>query len=132
LQAFDTPSTAVPPPPRPALDARRDRSRTLQLVLFLAAVAWYLCARALSASAANGLALRFDLVDTQPLLQALMLLFLVVVGLAMLRWTERRPGILRSGLGLPARATSREEWATGAAMGWATRDCRSPKNWPST
>jgi len=124
LQAFDTPSTAVPPPPRPAQQAgrassARDRSRTLQLVLFLAAVAWYLCAKALSFSSAAALALRFDLSDTQPLLQALMLLFLVVVGLAMLRWMERRPAPLRAALGLPARATSRDEWTTGAAMGWA-------------
>ncbi len=125
MQALDTPSTGVPPPPpRSSQEAHsagsgRDRSRTLQLVLFLAALVWYLCAQALSASAANGLALRFDLFDTQPLLQAVLLLFLVVVGLAALRWMEGRPAPLRVALGLPVRATSREEWTTGAAMGWA-------------
>jgi membrane protease YdiL (CAAX protease family) len=96
----------------------RQGSRPLQFMLFLAAIAWFYCARALATSAASGLALRFGLGDEQPLMQALFLLFLVVSGLALLRAVERRKAPLRLTLGLPRRATSREEWATGAAIGW--------------
>lgn len=90
----------------------------MQFTLFLAAIAWYGCARALAGSAASGLALRYDLGDFQPPLEALLLLFLVVCGLAALRALERRLQPLSSALGLPRRATSRQEWATGAAIGW--------------
>jgi uncharacterized protein len=90
----------------------------LQFALFLAAIAWFTCARVLSASAANGLALRFDLTDTQSLIEALCLLFLVVCGFSLLRVIERRRAPLRLTLGLPRRATSGQEWATGAAIGW--------------
>jgi uncharacterized protein len=95
----------------------------VQLVQFLAAAVWYLCARAIAATVANVLALRYDLSDTQPLLYTLLLLSLVVIGLSLLRSMEGR-GMeggsvpLRTALGLPARATSREEWTMGAALGW--------------
>jgi hypothetical protein len=52
------------------------------------------------------------------LMQALFLLFLVVFGLSLLHAIERRRVPLRLTLGLPRRATSREEWGTGAAIGW--------------
>ncbi|HEX9200578.1 MAG TPA: CPBP family intramembrane glutamate endopeptidase [Acidobacteriaceae bacterium] len=90
----------------------------MQFALFLAAIAWYNFARVLSASASNGLTLRFDLADFQPLIEALCLLFLVVCGLSLLRAIERRRAPLRLALGFPQRATSRTEWATGAAIGW--------------
>jgi hypothetical protein len=102
------------------LSGRRpgERPRSLQFLLFLAAIAWALCARVLAMSAASGLALRFDLGDEQPLLAAVFALFLMVCGLALLRALERRKAPLRLALGLPKRATSREEWVTGAALGW--------------
>ncbi len=116
------PTTAVPPPPRPvpapAFAGPRQRPRSLQFTLFVAALAWFNCARILAASASNGLALRFNLSDEQPLIEALCLLFLVVCGFALLRSIERRKAPLRIALGLPRRVTSREEWATGAAIGW--------------
>jgi uncharacterized protein len=119
LQAPDTPTTAVPPPPRPAApEGPRARPRSLQFALFLTAMIWYLCAQMLADSASGGLAQRFDLGDFQPLLDAVALLFLVVCGFALLRAIERRKAPLRLALGLPKRATSREEWATGAAIGW--------------
>jgi hypothetical protein len=90
----------------------------LLFALFVAAILWYLCAQTLSASAANGLDLRFDLGCAQPLVQAILLLFLLVCGLALLRVIERRRAPLRLTLGLPRRTTSRVEWATGAAIGW--------------
>jgi membrane protease YdiL (CAAX protease family) len=86
--------------------------------LFIAAGSWYFCARALATSAADGLAYRFDLADFQPLIETVLLLSLVVVGLAILRAIERRRAPLRLVLGVPRRKTSREEWATGAAIGW--------------
>jgi len=88
------------------------------VALFAAAMVWLVCARAIAASAANGLALRFELTDTEPLLQAVLLLFLAAVGIALLRTLDRRAGKLREALGLPARETAREEWLIGAAMGW--------------
>jgi hypothetical protein len=111
-------STTVPPPPPPGLAGPRQRPRPLQFASFVAAISWYLCARLLAQSASNGLALRFNLGDYQPLLEALCLLFLLVCGLALLRAIEQRRAPLRLTLGFPRRATSRTEWATGAAIGW--------------
>lgn len=79
---------------------------------------WYLIARGIAISASNGLALRFDLSEFQPLLQAVLLLFLAVIGIAVLRRMERRSGPLRVVLGLPNRTTTGEEWRMGAAIGW--------------
>jgi hypothetical protein len=98
--------------------ARIRRPRPLQFASFLAALAWYFCAQALATSAARGLASRFYLGDPEPLIEAAFLIFLVVLGLALLRALERRLAPLRITLGLPKRATSRDEWATGAALGW--------------
>ena len=108
-----TPTTAVQPPPLP-----EPRPRSLQLALFGAAIFWYLCAQALSRDAASILEFRFDLGCALPLVQAVLLLFFLVCGLALLRAIERRRAPLRLTLGLPRRATSRAEWATGAAIGW--------------
>jgi len=72
----------------------------------------------LAGSASNGLALRFNLGDCQQPIDALCVLFLLVCGLALLRAIEQRRAPLRLTLGLPRRATSRMEWATGAAIGW--------------
>jgi hypothetical protein len=113
-----TTSTAVPPPPPPGLAGPRQRPRLLELVSFVAVISWYLCARLLARGGSSGLALRFNLGDYQPLLEALCLLFLLVCGLALLRAIEQRRAPLLLTLGLPRRATSRTEWATGAAIGW--------------
>ena len=57
--------------------------------------------------------------DFQPLIEAIALLFLVVCGFALLRAIEQRRAPLRLTLGVPRRSTSRAEWATGVAIGWA-------------
>lgn len=111
-------STAVPPPPPPGFAGPRQRPRSLQFAAFIAAISWFLCARLLAGSAANGLSLRFNLGDYQPLLEALFLLFLLIGGVALLRTIEQRRAPLRLTLGFPRRVTSRTEWATGAAIGW--------------
>ena len=59
----------------------------------------------------------FDLGDWLPLLEAALLLFLLVCGLALLRGLNTDWPPLRITLGLPRRAASRAEWATGAAIG---------------
>ena len=116
-------TTATPPPPRPATIADggviRERPRSLHLALFFGCIAYYRVAAAVASSAASGFAGRFDMGDEQPLLEAVALLFLVVVGIAGLHFVERRLMPLRWSLGLPQRATAREEWATGAALGWS-------------
>ncbi len=120
LKLQQTTTTAVAPsPPPPGFTVKRSRPRSLDFALFLASVLWYPCAQTLSADAASGLDRLFDLGSAQPLAQAALLLFLIVCGLALLRSIERRLAPLRLTLGLPRRATSRAEWATGAAIGWA-------------
>lgn len=96
----------------------RPRPRSLQFALFFAAIVWFNCARPLAATAANILDLRFGLGDLRPLVESILLLLLVVFGLSLLRSIEHRRAPLRLTLGLPKRPTSREEWATGAAIGW--------------
>jgi hypothetical protein len=108
-----TPTTAVQPPPLP-----EPRPRSLQFVLFLAAIFWYFCAQVLAADAASIIEFRFYLGYALPLVEAILLLFFLVCGLALLRAIEHRRAPLRLRLGLPRRATSRAEWATGAAIGW--------------
>ena len=124
MPAPESTTTAVPPPPlaRPAPDAMAplagSRPRSLQVALFLAAVLWFNCARALAGSAADELDLHFALGDLRPLTESLLLLLLVVFGLSVLRSIEHRRAPLWPTLGFPRRATAREEWATGAAIGW--------------
>jgi uncharacterized protein len=116
LQVSPTHTTAVPPPPLPT--GRVTRSRSSQFAVFFAAIAWYFCAISLARSASSGLAVRFDLIDAQSLIEAICLLFLTIVGFAFLRILERRRAPLGMTIGLPRRVTSRAEWATGAAIGW--------------
>jgi membrane protease YdiL (CAAX protease family) len=114
-QASETPNVT---PLSPSVAGRLPRPRSLDFALFVAAILWYLCAQALSASAASVLGMNFDLGDWRPSIEAALLLLLLVCGLALLRRIERRLAPLRITLGLPRRATARAEWATGAAIGW--------------
>lgn len=122
MQPIETPTTATPPPPRPAAagvgSVLWERPRSLHWTLFFACVAFYRVAANVASSAASGFAGRFDLGDEQPLFEAVALLFLVAVGIAALHFVERRLMPLSWSLGLPKRATAREEWGTGAALGW--------------
>lgn len=101
-----------------AMSGPRRRPRSLQFTLFLAATLWYLCARTLADGAASAIAGRIDIGDFEPLADAVIFLLLVVSGLALLRSIEQRKAPLMIALGLPGRATAREEWGMGAAMGW--------------
>jgi len=101
----------APPPPRP--------SKTLDLVLAIAAVAWFLAARDLSARSASGISQRLDFLALGSLLRPLFLIFLLLVGFSVLDLLSRRRSSTRDLLGLPSRPTAREEFGVGAAIGWS-------------
>jgi membrane protease YdiL (CAAX protease family) len=90
----------------------------MQLALFIAAIAWVFAAQQVAASSSRGLAFRFSLVSGQPLLSAILFLFLLVVGFSVLQAISNRATPLRELIGLPQRSTSAQEWAVGAAIGW--------------
>jgi hypothetical protein len=92
----------------------------LQAALFFTSLAWILCAQIVAAHAAQGIALRFDLLPERPLLTSIFFLFLLAVGFSMLQAIIRRQSTLRDILGLPQRSTARSEWALGAAIGWGS------------
>ena len=99
------------PPPRPI-------PRVLEFALFLTALVWAVAASALAGRGAQGLTLRFNLLVAEPLLEAVFLLFLAVVGFRALDWVATR-GVHRAEvLALPRRVTRGVEWGSGAALGW--------------
>ncbi len=93
--------------------------RSLQLALFAASISWVVAATALATRAARGLAVRFQLSDEFLLLDAIFLVFLLALGFMVLQGIASRNTSFRTTLGLPARPTSRTEWVTGTAIGWA-------------
>jgi membrane protease YdiL (CAAX protease family) len=93
--------------------------RSLQFALFVGSMLWFALSDALAARAARGISNRFDIDAVQPLLSALFLIFLLVVGFSVLATISRTGGTLRSIFSLPGRATAGAEWALGAAIGWA-------------
>lgn len=101
----------TPPPPRP--------SRIFDLGLSVAAVAWFLAARELSARSAAGISQRLDSLALGLLLKPLFLLFLLLVGFQALDLIARRRSSTRDLLSLPRRSTRFEEWGVGAAIGWS-------------
>ena len=92
--------------------------RTMQVALFVTSVAWVLASDVLAGRAARGLSERFGLDNSQPLLAAVFLLFLLAVGFSILQAIAKRHSSLRDVLGLPKRATARREWTLGVAVGW--------------
>ena len=115
------------PQPRPTT-----LPRPFHFLLFLGAGLWIVAAQGLASRAATGLTLRFNLSIFGDLLQQLFFLFLLLIGFATLRWIATRPSAIRLPTGdlsrlntlratnaLPARATTREEFFRGAALGWA-------------
>jgi hypothetical protein len=73
----------------------------------------------MATSAARGFTTRFNINDAHPLLSALFLIFLLVIGFALLAGMSKTiPSSMRAILGLPRRSTAGREWALGAALGW--------------
>jgi membrane protease YdiL (CAAX protease family) len=86
--------------------------------MFGTSALWVLASEAISGRAARGLSVRFGLESDQLLLTSLVFLFLLGVGFSMLQAISGRPESLNAVMGLPKRATAREEWGIGAAIGW--------------
>jgi membrane protease YdiL (CAAX protease family) len=93
-------------------------TRTLNFAMFGTSALWVLASEAISGRAARGLSVRFGLESDQLLLTSLVFLFLLGVGFSMLQAISGRPESLNAVMGLPKRATAREEWGIGAAIGW--------------
>jgi hypothetical protein len=94
--------------------------RSLELALFGAGVLWLLAAHALAVRAADGILDRLGWGAAQSLLTQGFFLFLLLLGFTTLAWIGTRQGSVRAANALPRRASSLREWATGAAIGWAT------------
>ncbi len=92
--------------------------RGFNLVLTGTALLWAVASRIVAERAASGLTSRWPFYPLQPLLSAIFLLFLVVVGFALLEWIATRGGSLRSIVSLPLRPGWAREWGIGAAVGW--------------
>jgi membrane protease YdiL (CAAX protease family) len=127
------PINPLPQPPRTSA-----LPRPFHFLLFLAAGFWIVAARGLAERATQGLTVRFNLSTLSNLLQQLFFLFLLLIGFSVLRWiSSRQPSARNSTPGntttqdltrfngiratnaLPARATTREEFLRGTALGWA-------------
>lgn len=95
-------------------------TRTLHLALFVTGLLWLLAAHAVAFRAAEGIATRLGWSAVgEDLLVNLFLLFLIMLGFAVLDWIGIRQGSIRLANALPKRATMREEWSRGAVIGWA-------------
>ena len=91
----------------------------MQVALVVMALAWYEVADALAGRAARGLTNRFNFEEGRPLLSAVFLIFLLLVGFTLLESFSRAGrSTFRSIMGLPKRPTSLREWALGGAIGW--------------
>ena len=97
---------------------QRSISRGLQCALSLTALALAGAASVTADRAAQGISVRFQIGAFQPLLTALFLLFLVVVGFQALDWIAARGWKRAEVLPLPRRSGWLREWGTGAAVGW--------------
>jgi uncharacterized protein len=102
--------------------------RAFHFLLFLGAGLWIIAAQGLATRAARGLTIHFNLSIFYDLVQQAFFVFLLLWGFATLRWIAiRNPvpdaysrlGGIRSTNSLPTRATTREEWLRGVALGWA-------------
>ena len=99
---------------------RSDRaiSRGLQFALSLTSLALAGAASITASRSARGIATRFQLGAIEPLMTALFLLFLVVVGFTALDWMAAHGWKRADVLPLPRRAGWLGEWGTGALVGW--------------
>jgi membrane protease YdiL (CAAX protease family) len=92
--------------------------RSLQFALFLLGGLWVFASHLLSASAAQGIATRFNLAIIEAFLEQACFLFLLVLGFTILSRLVVRGAGLRSANALPKRPTSIQEWQRGCALGW--------------
>jgi membrane protease YdiL (CAAX protease family) len=97
----------------------RKLRRSLQLALFTVSLLWFALSDGLAARAARGITDRFNMDDARPLLAALFLIFLLVIGFSLFAGISKIGRTsLRTALSLPRRASAGREWTLGAAIGW--------------
>ncbi|MGC9197396.1 MAG: CPBP family intramembrane glutamic endopeptidase [Acidobacteriaceae bacterium] len=101
--------------------------RPFHMLLFLGGCVWVLVSRDVAVRAADGLSIRYNLSLFDDLIQQAFLLFFLLWGFATLRWIFSHSAApfgnsqitsIREVNALPKRATSKEEWLRGAAVGW--------------
>ena len=88
------------------------------VALTLVTLIWWGACREVAERAATGLLGSVLGGSFVPLLAAVFLLFLVVLGFVAMDMLRGQRASLRSLLALPTRATSSREWLIGAAIGW--------------
>ena len=112
---------ALPWPVAPetlTLQPKPIRSHSMNFALALLAVLWILIANRVADSATNGLAGHLPVL-IQPLLEPVILLFLLLVGLTGIAQIGSSGIGLRLANALPRRVTGGEERQRGFALGWA-------------
>lgn len=92
--------------------------RGVQILLCATPLLWAVAASSVAEDAAEGIALRLQLDQFEPLLASLFLLFLLLVGFRAIDAAATRGQFQGDVLPLPARPTRAAEWGTGAAIGW--------------
>ncbi len=98
---------------------RPSRRAPSGVALTLVTLVWWFACREVSERAATGLLGSIAGGAFVPLLAAIFLLFLVVLGFLAMDRLRGQGASPRDLLALPKRATSRREWLIGAAIGWA-------------
>ena len=113
-------SEFIPPPPNPNRpEPRLSRvPRTFDLVLMGTALLWTVASGTIADRAAHGILARLGLYQLQPLLSEFFLIFLIVLGFALLDWIATRGSSVASIIALPRRIGWPREWGLGAAAGW--------------
>ncbi|MDE3106037.1 MAG: CPBP family intramembrane metalloprotease [Acidobacteriota bacterium] len=92
--------------------------RQLQLALFFASVLWIVAANLVASSAAHGLTTWLVLPEWSNAVASVMSIFLMLLGFRVLQSISGSSTTMQELAGLPRRSTAREEWLTGAALGW--------------
>lgn len=97
----------------------RSRRRPRAAGVVVLSIAWFLAARIVADRSATGITVRLGLSSLQPLVMSAFLLFLLGVGILLMKARNSDavpPAVL---FGLPKRPTRLREWGFGAAIGWA-------------
>ena len=97
---------------------RRNIPRGFELALLGTSLLWALAASIVAGKAAHGIALRFRLDALEPMMSAVFLVFLAVLGFQVLDWVSTQGGERVDALPLPGRTGWTTEWGVGAAIGW--------------
>ncbi len=105
-------------PTQPVPVAQAPIQRPLQLALFFVGGLWLVASNRAAALLSQAILVRVNIPEGQPLIEQLLLLLLLLGGFSLLSWTFTRSGSLRMVNALPRRATTRQEWLRGAALGW--------------